>query len=92
MADFFATPAAASLTIIVLIVQLCSLLMLCIGLVCYKRLTTSRQSFLSSLQPRDNVRIRAYHGWIAWFYALSTLIVIVGGTAAYFLFFNPANV
>lgn len=77
------------MTATVLLVQLLSLATACIGFLCYRALTRSRNEFLSSLRAKGKEMKRVRLGPLLWIYLLLTVLITVA-TVWLFLSLAPA--
>ena len=79
-----AAPGMVTAFVSVLVIDLCSIGLLCIGVICYHSIVMSRRMLLSSLHQDGKKTVRAPMGILAWVYALSTFLIVLC-TAAIFM-------
>lgn len=77
MTALFATPGMTIVSIVLIVLELASLIILCVGLLCYRHLVLSHRAFFSSLHHAGTQIKQEYTGVLFWLYLCSTLLMIL---------------
>ncbi len=85
MTVLFSSPGMITATAAVFLIEFFSLILLCIGLLCYRHIVKSHREFLLSLHQAEREASRESVGFLFWLYLLLTLVIVLL-TAGVYLF------
>ena len=83
MSALFATPGMTATFTVFLVLELASLVVLCIGLLTYRHLVLSHRAFLSSLHHAGKQIKHGYGNVLFWVYLCTTLLLVLLSSVIY---------